>query len=153
MSAKDIVKVFVRVKYPEFYDRIMLVVAKFSEIVMFGETIEDGLKPGKIAYIAASPKSSVLLKKKRDNVSYVSYEGRKTPEDHHPTKVILTFSVFLPGLLYASWLSKYSSSHLSNCYFHIPKFPTSRLSKFISHFLNFSSTVQNLIPYSPKCYS
>ncbi|KAK4731556.1 hypothetical protein R3W88_024544 [Solanum pinnatisectum] len=58
MSEKEIVEVFVRVQEPEYYDRIMLLVGeKFAEIVKVGETIEDGLKIGKIARVAASPKS------------------------------------------------------------------------------------------------
>ncbi|XP_049345800.1 uncharacterized protein LOC125810336 [Solanum verrucosum] len=59
MSEKEIVEVFVRVQEPEYYDRIMLLVgAKFAEIVKVGETIEDGLRTGKIARVAALPGSS-----------------------------------------------------------------------------------------------
>ncbi|KAK4722188.1 hypothetical protein R3W88_012421 [Solanum pinnatisectum] len=80
MSEKEIVEVFVRVQEPEYYDRIMLLVgAKFAEIVKVGETIEDGLRTGKIARVAASPGSSGLIKKKREDVSSISYEGKKTP--------------------------------------------------------------------------
>jgi len=80
MSEKEIVEVFVRVQEPEYYDRIMLLVgAKFAEIVKVGETIEDGLRTGKIARVAASPGSSGLLKKKREDVSSICYEGKKTP--------------------------------------------------------------------------
>ena len=44
MTEKGIVEVFMRVQEPEYYDRIMLLVgAKFTEIVKIGETIEDGL--------------------------------------------------------------------------------------------------------------
>ncbi|KAK4728995.1 hypothetical protein R3W88_021983 [Solanum pinnatisectum] len=80
MSEKEIVEVFVRVQEPEYYDRIMLLVgAKFAEIVKVGETIEDGLRTRKIARVAASPGSSGLLKKKREDVSSISYEGKKAP--------------------------------------------------------------------------
>ena len=42
MSEKEIVEVFVRVQELEYYDRILLLVkAKFAEIVKVGETIED----------------------------------------------------------------------------------------------------------------
>ena len=59
MSEKEIVEVFVQVQEPEYYDQIMLLVeAKFAEIVKGCETIEDGLKIGKIARVAASPGSS-----------------------------------------------------------------------------------------------
>ncbi|KAK4730909.1 hypothetical protein R3W88_023897 [Solanum pinnatisectum] len=80
MSEKEIVEVFVRVQEPEYYDRIMLLVGvKFAEIVKVGETIEDGLRIGKIARVAASLGSSGLLKKKREDVSSISYEGKKIP--------------------------------------------------------------------------
>ncbi|KAK4714138.1 hypothetical protein R3W88_020045 [Solanum pinnatisectum] len=80
MSEKEIVEVFVRVQEPEYYDRIMLLVgAKFAEIVKVGEAIEDGLRTGKIAHVAASPGSSSLLKKKIEDVSSISYEGKKIP--------------------------------------------------------------------------
>uniref|UniRef100_M1B273 Gag/pol polyprotein n=1 Tax=Solanum tuberosum TaxID=4113 RepID=M1B273_SOLTU len=79
MLEKKIVELFVRVQEPEYYDKIMLLVgAKFAEIVKVGETIEDGLRTGKIARVAASPRSSSLLKKKREDVSSISYEGKKT---------------------------------------------------------------------------
>ncbi|KAK4722244.1 hypothetical protein R3W88_012477 [Solanum pinnatisectum] len=67
MYEKEIVELFVRVQEPEYYDRIMLLVgAKFVEIV-------------KIARVAASPGSSGLLKKKREDVSSISYEWKKIP--------------------------------------------------------------------------
>nr|XP_010312387.1 uncharacterized protein LOC104644419 [Solanum lycopersicum] len=74
MTEKEIVEVFVRVQEPEYYDRIMLLVgAKFAEIVKVGETIEDGLKSGKIARVSASPGSSGLIKKRREEVAASSY--------------------------------------------------------------------------------
>ena len=82
MTEKEIVEVFVRVQEPEYYDRIMLLVgAKFAEIVKVGETIEDGLKSGKIARVSASPGSSGLIRKRREEVAAVSYGGRKTPRN------------------------------------------------------------------------
>ena len=63
MSEKEIVEVFLRVQEPKYYDRIMLLDgAKFVEIVKISESIEDGLKSGKIVCVAASPGSSGLLK-------------------------------------------------------------------------------------------
>ena len=80
MSEKEIVKVFVLVQEPKYYNRIMLLIgAKFAEIVKVGETIEYGLRTGNIARVAALPGSSGLLKKKREDVSSISYEGKKTP--------------------------------------------------------------------------
>ncbi|XP_069145683.1 uncharacterized protein [Solanum lycopersicum] len=82
MTEKEIVEVFVRVQEPDYYDRIMLLVgAKFAEIVKVGETIEDGLKSGKIALISASPGFSGLIRKRREEVAAVSYGGRKTPRN------------------------------------------------------------------------
>ncbi|XP_015064647.1 uncharacterized protein LOC107009834 [Solanum pennellii] len=70
MSEKEIVEVVVRVQKPEYYDRIMLLFRlKFAEIIKIGETIEDGLKSEKIARVAASPGSSGLLKKKREEIA------------------------------------------------------------------------------------
>ncbi|XP_069154398.1 uncharacterized protein [Solanum lycopersicum] len=61
MIEKEIVEVFIRVQEPEYYDRVILLIgAKFAEIVKVGETIEDGLKSGKIARVSASPGSSGL---------------------------------------------------------------------------------------------
>ncbi|XP_015081224.1 uncharacterized protein LOC107024772 [Solanum pennellii] len=82
MTEKEIVKVFVRVQEPEYYDRIMLLVgAKFVEIVKVGETIEDGLKLGKISWVSTSPGYSGLIRKKREKVVVVSYGGRKPPRN------------------------------------------------------------------------
>ena len=79
MTEKEIVEVFVRVQDSKYYDRIMLLVgAKFAEIVKIGETIDDGLKSGKIVRVAAWPGSSGLLKKKREEITAVSYGGMKT---------------------------------------------------------------------------
>ena len=79
MIEKEIVEVFVRVQNPEYYYRTMLLVgAKFVELVKIGETIEDSLKLGKIARVSTSPRSAVLMKKKREEVAAVSYAGRKT---------------------------------------------------------------------------
>ena len=56
---------------------MMLVKAKFSEIVKVGETIEwfeNGM-----SFCFCVTGSAGLLKKKREDVSAVSYEGKKTP--------------------------------------------------------------------------
>ena len=64
MSKKEIVEVFVWVQEPDYSYRIVFLIgAKFAEIVKVGETIEDGLKIGKIAYVAASPGSLYLMSK------------------------------------------------------------------------------------------
>ncbi|XP_015068930.1 uncharacterized protein LOC107013563 [Solanum pennellii] len=86
MTEKEIVEVFVRVQEPEYYDRIILLIgAKFAEIIKVGETIKDGLKSGKIARVSASPGSSGLMRKKREEVAAISYGGRKIPRNSlHP---------------------------------------------------------------------
>ncbi|XP_015078373.1 uncharacterized protein LOC107022209 [Solanum pennellii] len=82
MTEKEIVEVFVRVQEPEYYDRIILLIgAKFAEIVKVGETIEDCLKSGKIARVSSSPGSSGLVRKKREEVAAISYGGRKVPRN------------------------------------------------------------------------
>ncbi|XP_069149116.1 uncharacterized protein [Solanum lycopersicum] len=82
MTEKEIVEVFVRVQEPEYYDRVILLIgAKFAEIVKVGETIEDGLKSGKIARVSASPGSSGLVRKKREEVNAISHGGRKAPRN------------------------------------------------------------------------
>ncbi|XP_049403577.1 uncharacterized protein LOC125867192 [Solanum stenotomum] len=84
MYEKEIVEVFVRVQDPEYYDRIMLLVgAKFAEIVKVGGTIDDGLRTEKIARVAASTGSLGLLKKKIEDVSFISYEVYQTPPHHY----------------------------------------------------------------------
>jgi len=50
----------------------------FAEIFKIGETIEDGLKSGKIARVAATPRSSGLLIKKREEVAAISNGKGKT---------------------------------------------------------------------------
>ena len=77
---KEIIEVFKRVQEPKYYDRIILLIgAMFAEIVKVGETIEDGLRIRNIAYVPASPGSSGLFKKKREDVFAISYEGKKAP--------------------------------------------------------------------------
>nr|XP_025884692.1 uncharacterized protein LOC104646013 [Solanum lycopersicum] len=82
MTEKEIVEVFVRVQEPDYYDRVILLIgAKFTEIVKVGETIEDGLKSGKIARVSASPGSSGMIRKKREEVNAISHGGRKAPRN------------------------------------------------------------------------
>ena len=47
---------------------MLFVGEKFCEILKVGETIEDGLKTRKLAHVAESPRSSGLLKKKREDI-------------------------------------------------------------------------------------
>lgn len=99
MFEKEIVEVFMRVQDPEYYDRITLLVrVKFFEIVKIVETIEGGLKLGKIAHVSTSPGSSGLLKKKREDVVVVSYEGKKNHRRlsySHSQRSFFTFSKIL----------------------------------------------------------
>lgn len=100
MSKKEIVEVFERFQEPKYYDKIMLLVwEKFVELSKVGDTIEDGLKIGKIARVAALPRSLGLLKKGED-VFVVSYDGKKTPRRS---------SSCIPVLLSPSRLPEYSS--------------------------------------------
>ena len=82
MTEKEIVEVFVQLQEAEYYDRIILLIrAKFAEIVKIGETIEYGQESGKRARVSVSPGSSGLVRKKREEVAVVSYGGRKTPRN------------------------------------------------------------------------
>ncbi|XP_069150323.1 uncharacterized protein [Solanum lycopersicum] len=82
MTENEIVEVFVRVQEPEYYDKIILLIgAKFAKIVKVGETIEDGLKSGKIARVSASPGSSGLVRRKREEVATIYLiRGKKSPQ-------------------------------------------------------------------------
>ncbi|XP_069154359.1 uncharacterized protein [Solanum lycopersicum] len=78
VSKKETQK-YVCIEEPEYYDRMMLLIgAKYAEIVKVGETIEDGLKIGKISHVASQAGSSGLLRKKREDVSFISHvsDGR-----------------------------------------------------------------------------
>lgn len=74
MLEKDIIEVFICIIDPEYYDKIILLIgAKFVEILKVGEAIKDDLKTGNIYRIATSTKSSGLFIKKREDVSSISY--------------------------------------------------------------------------------
>ncbi|XP_055830863.1 uncharacterized protein LOC129899888 [Solanum dulcamara] len=78
MTEKEIIEVFVRNQEPEYYDRMLLLVgAKFAEVVKIGETIEDGLKTGRITHVAIQTGPSGLFKKKREDVSFISHAPDK----------------------------------------------------------------------------
>ncbi|KAK4718931.1 hypothetical protein R3W88_017269 [Solanum pinnatisectum] len=78
MTEKEIIEVFIRIQEPEYYDKIILLIgAKFAEIVKVGEAIEEGIKTGKISRFATLTESSGLLKKKGEDVSSISYDGKR----------------------------------------------------------------------------
>lgn len=89
MSEKEIIEVFVRIQESKYYDKIILLIgAKFAKIVKVGEAIEDGLRIGKIARVTASSGSSGLLKKKRKDISSISYasDGKEHSRRSSPYK-------------------------------------------------------------------
>ena len=89
MTENKILEVFVRVQEQEYYDRIMLLVgAKFAEIVKIFETIKDDMKSGKITRVSASPRFSWLMRKKREEVATVSYGEENPPKTRHIPKII-----------------------------------------------------------------
>ena len=135
MSEKDVVEVFVRVQDPEYYDRIILLVgAKFAEIFKVCETIKDGLK----------------TQKKREDISTVSYEGRKN------TRRSSSYQG-RPRHFENSYHACYAQASYPNTpppVYHnttstYPK-PPSKLQKLISRLQRFFSTLPNSIPYLPK---
>jgi len=162
MSEKDIFEVFMRVQEPEYYDTIMLHIgAKFSEIVKIGETIEDGSESGKIAHVDASPGSSGLLKKKREEITVVSYGGRKTPRSSSYSQGRSRLSQNSHQACYTQASQPRYPSNLSECYLHILTRPSStipnftpKLQKSISHLHKSSSFYQIRSPYqviAPNC--
>ena len=74
MSEMEIVEVFICIQEPEYYDRkILLIRAKCAEIVKVGDAIEDGIKTRKISPVSSLTEYVGLLKKKREDVSSISY--------------------------------------------------------------------------------
>lgn len=74
MPKKKIVEMFIRIQELQYYDRIMLLIrAKFTEIVKVGDAIEDGIKTRKISLVSSLTEYVGLLKKKREDVSSISY--------------------------------------------------------------------------------
>ncbi|XP_015166046.1 uncharacterized protein [Solanum tuberosum] len=113
MSEK-IIEVFIRIQEPEYYDRIMLLIrAKFAEIVKVGEAIEDGIKTEKISRIAAPTESSRLLKKKREDVSSISCYQTPPPSYQilPPNYQTPPASYQIPSLVYLTPHPHYQNTH------------------------------------------
>ena len=131
---------------------MLLVWAKFAKIVKVCETIEDGLKSGNIARVAASPWSSGLLIKKREEVAAISHGGRKTPRSSsysqaldlltNPTK-LATHKLVIPNILQ---FIRISPPLIQTSKLHYTKVHP-QLQKSISHFPKSSSTLPNSISY------
>ncbi|XP_015060346.1 extensin-2-like [Solanum pennellii] len=111
---------------------MLLVGAKFAEIVKIGDTIEDSLKSGKIARVAASPRSSRLLKKKREEVAAVSYGGRKTPRS-------LSHSQGRSRPSPKSYQAYYTQSSHPNNHNTTPTYPNAQAPLYQSPPLNYQS--------------
>lgn len=79
---------FVCSQEPKYYERMMLLIgAKFADIVKIGENIEDGLKTGKITHISNSVGASGMLKKRKEDVLAVSgIQGKRRTPSSHPRK-------------------------------------------------------------------
>ncbi|KAK4722115.1 hypothetical protein R3W88_012348 [Solanum pinnatisectum] len=76
MTEKEIIEVFVHIQEPEYYNGMLFILGgKFNEIVKIGEAIEDGLKTGKIIRITPQDESSGPLRRKREDVSSISFES------------------------------------------------------------------------------
>lgn len=61
---------------------MLIIGAKFAEIVKVSETIEDGLRTEKISHVVAAFGSLGLLEK-REKMCLFYYEGKKIQGDHH----------------------------------------------------------------------
>ncbi|XP_055814108.1 uncharacterized protein LOC129883473 [Solanum dulcamara] len=128
MTEKEIIEVFVRNQEPEYYDRILLLVgAKFAEVVKIGETIEDGLKTGRITCVAIQTSSSDLFKKKREDVSFIfhtpnrriqrssSFSSRKTsPSKIYPPSPQNPYPIFYVQSSYETLPPNYLPPHYQN---------------------------------------
>jgi len=83
MTEKEIIEVFVRIQESEYYNRMLLILGgKFSEIVKVGEAIEDGLKTGKIIRMTPQDEFSGPLRRKREDVSSISFESSQKSKRH-----------------------------------------------------------------------
>ena len=149
MTEKEIVEVFVRVQEPEYYDRVILLIsAKFTEIVKVGETIEDGLKSGKIARVSASPGSSGLVRKKREEVNAISHGGRKAPRNlprpqgrsNPPSK---PHQAYRPQ---SNHSGHYNAAPLSRCPYFVVSKSTPDSPKFSLHISKLPSSLSSLSP-------
>ena len=88
MTEKEVVVVFVRIQEPEYYNRMLLILGgKFSEIVNIGESIEDGLRIGKIIEMTPPDESPGPLRRKKEDVSSVSFESSHKSKRHASLKV------------------------------------------------------------------
>ncbi|XP_055802993.1 uncharacterized protein LOC129872127 [Solanum dulcamara] len=103
MTEKEIIEVFVRNEEPEYYNRMLLLVgAKFAEVVKIGETIEGGLKTERITHVAIQAGSSGLFKKKREDVSFISHapDGRIQRSSNFSSRKTSPYKVYPPSPKY-----------------------------------------------------
>ncbi|XP_055814638.1 uncharacterized protein LOC129884346 [Solanum dulcamara] len=142
MTEKEIIEVFVRNQEPEYYDRpLLLVGAKFAEVVKIKETIEDGLKTGRITCVAIQAGSSGLFKKKKEDVSFIShvperrtarssyFSSRKTsPSEIYPPSPQNSYPIFYVQPSYQTPPPKYLPPHYQNttCGYQTPQRPNFR---------------------------
>ncbi|XP_055806992.1 uncharacterized protein LOC129875775 [Solanum dulcamara] len=142
MTEKEIIEVFVRNQEPEYYDRMLLLVgAKFTEVVKIGETIEDSLKTERITRVAIQAGSSGLFKKKREDVSFIShvperrtqrscyFSSRKTlPSEIYPLSPQNPYPIFYVQSSYQTPPPKYLPPHYQNapCGYQTPQCPNFR---------------------------
>ena len=78
MTEKEIIEVFVCIQESEYCSRMMLNFGgNFCEIVKIGEEIKDDLKTGK--FIRMTPQDEFMgpLRRKREDVSSISFESIK----------------------------------------------------------------------------
>lgn len=77
MAEQEISESFLCIQEPEYFDMILSCMgAKFGKVVKVGEAIKYSLKTGKIALIPTQTKPSSLLRRKRKDVSSISYKPR-----------------------------------------------------------------------------
>ena len=155
MIEKEIVEVFIRVQEPEYYDRVILLIgAKFAEIVKVGETIEDGLKSGKIARVSASPGSSGLVRKKREEVNAISHMDERPAETYHVPKAAppLLQSLIKPTVHNQIIPATTMLPPLSRCPYFVVSESTPASPKFSLHISKLPPSLSSPSPL-PECRS
>ncbi|XP_004228826.2 uncharacterized protein [Solanum lycopersicum] len=99
MTEIEITSAFIRAQEPKYYERMLPMMGqKFSELIKMLEAIEDGLKTGKLTSLTALQAANKSLpsmaagfaRKKKENVSVVSFSPRSRPQrDQFVARVLI----------------------------------------------------------------
>lgn len=117
MTEKEIIEVFMHSQEPEFYERIIVLVgAKFADIVKVGENIEDRLKTGKIIRLSSPSATFEILRKRKEDVSAISgiQDKRRIP-GNHPRRPTTSEIQGHPGYHLPNYQTPHSHYHATQC--------------------------------------